>query len=443
MAHTELKLTRAKTMAFALPAAPLLALSLPPLVFLPPYFVQHLGVNLAAGAGVLLAARVLDIVIDPMLGGWQDRTTHPFGRRRLWMVAALAPLCALIWLVFIGFQPGVSAIMISLAMLVFYASFSAIMIAHLGWAGELAPDYHGRTKILGAVQLFSAAGQIAILVLPAIAALNGADEAEQVHIMGWFLIVALPLTTLICVASTPERQAAPQAHLTLKQALSAIGVNKALRGVLLADFLVGVSQGVLGGLFLFFVQFKLQFGALASPLLLLYFVGAFAGVPLWVWLSKRTSKHQALQAATLYTAATVLIIPLLPPGNIWVVAPMILIGGLGNGAPVLLLRSMMVDVIDEDHVKTGTQRAGLFFGLLLTTTKVGQALGPVCYGVLAAFGFNAAQGAANSPQAMLALTLLFAGLPFLLNSATAASLRAYPLDEQRQRELRSKLESDA
>jgi Na+/melibiose symporter-like transporter len=213
--------------------------------------------------------------------------------------------------------------------------------------------------------------------------------------------------------------------------------------VLIPDFLAGVSQGVLGGLFLFFVQHKLQFGELASPLLLLYFVGAFAGVGFWVWLSKRTSKHQALQYASLYTAATVLIIPMLPPGNLWVVAPMILIGGLGNGAPVLLLRSMMVDVIDEDHVKTGTQRAGLFFGLLLTTTKVGQALGPVCYGVLAVFGFNATQGAANTETAMMALTVLFAGLPFLLNGLIALSLRDYPLDEARQKALRETLETAA
>jgi Na+/melibiose symporter-like transporter len=64
----------------------------------------------------------------------------------------------------------------------------------------------------------------------------------------------------------------------------------------------------------------------------------------------------------------------------------------------------------------------------------------VCYGVLAAFGFNAAQGAANSESAMLALTVLFAGLPFLLNGAIAWSLRNYPLDEARQKALRETLE---
>jgi glycoside/pentoside/hexuronide:cation symporter, GPH family len=435
----ELKPTRIA--AFALPAAPLLALSLPPLVFLPPYFIQDLGVSLAASSGIFLAARVLDIVIDPMIGGWQDKTEHAFGRRRLWMAGSIVPLCALIWLIFIGFQPGVSAPLLSFAMLAFYAAYSSIMIAHLGWAGELSPTYHGRTRILGAVQIAGAAGQIAILLLPAIVGLMGVGgRGAGVHIMGWFLIATLPLTTIIALAIVPERQTPPQPHLGFKQAIQAIAQNRALRGVLLPDFLIGVSQGVLGALFLFFMQNKLGFRTQAEALLLLYFVGALVGVALWVQVAKRTSKHRAVQIAAIYTAVTMIAIPFLPPQNIWIAAPALFIGGLANGAPVLLLRSMMADVVDEDRVKTGAQRSGLFFGLLLTTTKVGQAFGPLCYGLLALFGFNASRGAENTPGAMLALSVLFAGTPFALNLITAWVLQKYPLDEARQAALREALD---
>src|SRR5262249_17710486 len=108
--------------------------------------------------------------------------------------------------------------------------------------------------------------------------------------------------------------------------------------------------------------------------------------------------------------------------------------------PVLLLRAMMADVVDEDRVKTGAGRAGLFFGMLMTTSKVGQALGPACYGALAAFSFDPKLGAANTPEAMNALTLIFSGVPCVLNLLTALALNNYPLDAARQHALREQIE---
>ena len=47
--------------AFAAPAAPLLALSLPTIIFLPPYFASHLGIPLAVVSAIFLGARVFDL----------------------------------------------------------------------------------------------------------------------------------------------------------------------------------------------------------------------------------------------------------------------------------------------------------------------------------------------------------------------------------------------
>ena len=59
---------------------------------------------------------------------------------------------------------------------------------------------------------------------------------------------------------------------------------------------------------------------------------------------------------------------------------------------VLLTRTMMADVVDEDELNTGARRSGLFFGLLLTTSKAGAALGPITYAILGAAGFLAETG---------------------------------------------------
>ena len=82
--------------AFAAPAAPLLALSLPTIIFIPPYFASHLGIPLFWVSAIFLGVRVADIVIDPTIGNIEDRTIHPWGRRRFWLTLVCPPLMALI-----------------------------------------------------------------------------------------------------------------------------------------------------------------------------------------------------------------------------------------------------------------------------------------------------------------------------------------------------------
>ena len=45
--------------------------------------------------GVIFSvSRVWDAVADPIVGYLSDRTKHPMGRRRAWMLASVIPTCA-------------------------------------------------------------------------------------------------------------------------------------------------------------------------------------------------------------------------------------------------------------------------------------------------------------------------------------------------------------
>ena len=434
------KLSRAQMAAFIAPAAPLGAIALPPLVFLPSYFNTQLGVPLAAVSAIFLCARLSDIIIDPLLGGLQDRTKSMLGRRRAWLLGALFPLCLLIWLAFIGWRSGAAPLWIGASMMAMYAAFSASLIAHLGWAGELRPDYHGRTHILGLVQLAATAGSLGVLLLPAIAGLaNWGGPGAGVHLMGWALIVALPLTILPAVFFVPEPHAEPGPPITLKAALSALTHNKALAIALIADFAIGVAQGISGSLFVFYFQIQLGFTRESEVLLLVYFLAALFGVPAWMAVAKKGAKHKAISWACFYAGGMTLLLPILPPGQVLIAAIGLFFAGFANGAHIFLLRAMMADVVDEDEVKSGQRRAGLFFGMLLTTSKIGSALGPVTFAILAAFGFDGKLGPQNNPEALGALTILFIGGPALLYAIAGWAMRFYPLSEARQRELRAQL----
>ena len=179
--------------AFALPAAPLLALTLPTVMFLPPHFNEHLGLPLWVVSAIFFGARVFDLALDPLIGSWQDRTESPWGRRRIWLAISTPFLMALMWVVFIALGPGASVLSASAAIFVMYFVFAIMMVAHLGWSGELVPTYHGRTRTLGAVQAASLVGQAIMLVLAGyIVQVAGGSDADAVAAMGWTLIIMLP-----------------------------------------------------------------------------------------------------------------------------------------------------------------------------------------------------------------------------------------------------------
>ena len=432
--------------AFAAPAAPLLALSLPTIIFIPPYFASHLGVPLFWVSAIFLGVRVADIIIDPTIGNLEDRTVHPWGRRRFWLTLACPPLMALIWITFIGLWPGVPIAVAAGTIFLLYLVYAAAMIAHLGWAGELIPTYHGRTHVLGAVQFASAVGQVLMLVIAgAVAQTHTGDReaanAAAVFAMGWTMIFLLPVATAIAVVFVPEEKRPPQHHLTLKETIKTLLESRSAQRVLVPDFLLGVAQGVSGGLFLFYFQFILGFTHTSQTLLAIYFVAGLAGVPMWWFAARRWGKHRALQGCFIYTAATTAILLVLPPQQFAIVAPFMFVAGLSNGGSILLTRTLMADVVDEDELNTGARRSGLFFGLLLTTSKAGAAFGPVTYAILGFAGFDAAAGGANSPSALLTLQVLFIAVPIVLCLLAALTLRNYPIDEKRQAELHAAIEA--
>jgi glycoside/pentoside/hexuronide:cation symporter, GPH family len=432
----ERKISSWEIAAFAAPAAPLLALTLPTIIFLPPHYASHLGIPLSTVSAIFLAARVLDIVIDPMFGGWQDRTVTRFGRRRLWLTLSCPFVMALVWWSFLGFEPGVSVWTVLGVIMALYFAYAAMLVAHLGWAGELIPTYHGRTRVLGAVQAASLIGQVLMLAVAAFAVLGmGGGDADAVAMMGWSLLVLLPLTTAIAVLGVRETQTPPQPHLGFAVAFRTIVENNLVRRVLAPDLMLGIAQGISGGLFLFYFQYVLGFAREAQTLLFIYFISGLIGVPIWILLGRYFGKHRALQCNFIYTALTTLGLLFLPKGDFMLAAGFMVVAGIGQGGGVLLTRSLMADVVDDDEIRTSARRSGLFFGLLLTTSKLGLAAGPLTYAVIEAFGFDAKAGAANTAEALNALRALFIGGPILLCLLGALSLRKYPLDEKRQGEL--------
>lgn len=435
----ERKVSAWEIAAFAAPAAPLLALGLPTIMFLPQYFIRDLGIE--AGALIFVLARVLDVFVDPMIGGWQDRTVSKFGRRRFWLAVSCPVLMLFVWWAFLGLTPTSGFIAALIVALLLFSAFASMMIAHLGWAGELIPTYHGRTRVLGVIQFVSLTGQVGVLGIAAYVQSQGASGADVVAAMGWFLLIGLPVTTLIAVFFVRERKLPPQTHLSLVESVRAVWRNAFAKRVLAVDLLLGVAQGIAGTLFVFYFEFVLGFERESNLLLFIYFIAGLLGVPIWMYISKLWGKHRGLQAALVWTAATTLLIPFMPAGNLPIVAVMMALAGSAQGGGILLTRALVADVVDADELETGSRRSGLYFGLMLTTSKLAIVAGPASLALLQLIGFKAALGGANSPEMLFALGATFVLGPVLAALAGAWLLQNYPLDEKAQAALHAAIEA--
>ncbi|MBN8527816.1 MAG: MFS transporter [Caulobacterales bacterium] len=425
--------------AFSGPCLPLAAFGVALPVTLPEYYASHVGIEIGLVGLVFMAVRLIDIAFDPLVGWGMDRTRTRFGRYRPWMALSTPILMLAALMIFVLVRPGAGPGYLFLWLLVLYVGFSIGTLGQLGWASVLAPEYDQRSRVYAWWQAFNIIGVIAILVLPAaVLKLGVGDYVAGVHIMGWVIIAALPLTIGLALMTVPEPVNAGAAPHGGAAAYFALLKRPTVARLLAADLVLGVAPGITGALlFFFFDQVKGYDRAEASIFMLLYFLAGLVGAPIWARLAVKVGKHRALAIASTLFAVLYFVATLLPGGSFALTAAAMFIAGLPYAAGLFLLRAMMADAGDEVRLETGVDRTGLMFSILSATTKIGHVVALIPYLILGAIGFQAVPPAGgNSATSLLALQVMFIALPALLIASAAWILKGYPLTPERHEQLR-------
>lgn len=423
--------------AFAAPCLPLSALGLPLVVYLPEFYVSELGLSLGAVGAAFLIVRLIDIIFDPFIGGVMDRTRTQWGRFRPWLVIG-SPLVMLGAFGLFMAQPGIGPAYLWLCLIVVYAGYSMMTLSHTAWAAVLSSDYQQRSRIYGWWQAGNVVGMILVLTLPPIMALAfKSDHASGIRSMGWFIVLLIPLTVLLATRAVGERPAPPSRHKSGLDQYFALLKRKSTQKLLIADLLMGLAPGIAGALFFFFFERIKGFDKTeAGILLLVYFLAALAGAPIWPVLAKRIGKHQALAVASVIYAVVQVCAVLTPAGNSLAGILVLILAGLPYSAAPLLVRSMMADIGDEERLASGADRTGLLYALVSGTVKLGHALAIGAFPLLAWLGFDPKLPTATGETALIAL---YSVVPAAMGLVVAAVMLRYPLDATRVAEIQSQL----
>lgn len=440
----EQPLTTWQLSAYSGIAMPMAAMGMPVAVYLPRFYSEGLGLSLATVGAIFTLARIWDLVTDPVMGLVIDRFESRWGRRKHWVALSIPVLILAVWMVFMPNPDSVTPYYLAFWLLVLYVGYTMLTISHLSWGAELASSYDARSRLFGWREIYVIAGMTIVLAIPAFLEFTG-NSAEDIKVasMGWFCLIGFPILVLPVLYSIPDTTAKSQSNIEWRQALAMIFRNRSMVRLLIADLSRGLGMSVSGALYIFIAATYFALPKHASIALLFYFLSSFLAMPLWMKAAYKFGKDNALKAALGYVVVINLaLIPFAEPGNVAVLWIFTISFGMAFGAPPMLLRSMMADLTDEDELRNGQKRPGLFFALLTTTDKVGAALGVgLSFTILEmAFGFEPRGN--NSTTALNGLLMTYT-VGFAIPTFIAyAALIGYPLSKQKHdaivRELRAK-----
>jgi len=438
VAETPARLTWPRLLAYGLPGLPVGALGVPVFIFLPTFYSQEVGLSLATVGAILLIARLWDVVTDPAIGALSDRTRGRLGRRRPWMLAATPLLMLSVWMLF---RPPEDAGAMHLLVwsLVFYLGWTMIQLPHGAWGAELSPDYDERSRIAGSREALVVIGTILAASTPLMLGAEGTvPPGATLAALAVALMVVIPLTVGVAAAAVPDHNEPAAQPVPWSESRRLLLENKPFLRLILAYVINGLANGLPATLFLLFVEHVLAAPEEQGKLLAVYFACGIIGVPLWLAVARRFGKHRTWCTAMTINAVIFAFVPLLGAGDAGIFLAICVATGLCLGADLTLPSAIQADVVDVDTARGGGRRTGLYFAFWGMATKLALALAVgIAFGLLDAAGFDAA--AENAPAALLALALLYAGLPVVLKTVAIMLMWGFPLDRDAQADLREEI----
>ncbi|HRP66480.1 MAG TPA: MFS transporter, partial [Thauera sp.] len=434
--------SRRALLAYGALGLPLAFAALPIYVHVPRLYAEGLGLSLALVGAVLLAARIVDALTDPLIGWANDRLP----RRRLWIALALPALGAgMLGLLVPPAEAGLGWLFLLLVGV--SLAWSVATIAYNAWGAEVAHTPLLRTRYVASREAFGLAGVVLAAALPAVLAL-GADEATGLARLAWLflpLLAGFGLWTLWCAPAPPaHRLAAGAAGCAegrveggdnVREAVAGAGQRSADRpaqatplwaglratvrdagfGRLLAVFAAnGIAAAIPSATVLFFVADVLGAAQLAGLFLVLYFAAAAASLPLWVRVSQRIGKLRAWLAGMVLAVVVFAWAGLLGEGEVLAYALICVLSGLALGADLSLPPSLLADLIARSAPGRAPPplQAGACFGWWNFVTKANLALAAgLALPLLALLGY--APGV-REPGAVAALAAVYGFVPVVL-----------------------------
>ncbi len=438
-APSDFRLSLPRLLGFSTPGFCVGALAIALGVYLPRYYAGHFGLGLPLVGLAFSVIRVGDTLLDPLIGVRMDRTRSKLGRYRIWLALGVPVLLLGVYMLFEAPQ-GVGVGYLLFWLLIYFIGASLITLSHASWASVIAANYNERSRVFGAIQLMGVIGAAATLVLPIVmAGPGGASGHGDVPAMGWLVIISCAVGVLLALLTTREHVIAEKTGETysLRDYWEMV-TRPDMARIIVADFCLALGPGWMAALYLYYFHDARGFTIGASSLLLFIYVCAgMLGAPILSIVATRIGKHVTLMGAAMVYSVGLVVQSFAPKGAFAIVAAMMFALGFAASCFPLLDRAMVADVGDAIRLEKGKNRISLLYAMITTTQKLATALSiGFSFTVLGWLGYQAREGATNTPAAVLGLQLVYILGPIFFVMIGGACFIGYNLDSKRHAEIR-------
>jgi len=440
------KTTLPQLLAFGFPALPHAFIALPLNIVIPAFYATHTAVTLLQIGVFTSASRLLDAVLDPLVGWLSDRFDTPWGKRKPWGVAA-GVVCAVS--LFFLFQPPATADIVYYGLWSFllYFGFSLFEIPRSAWSAEISRDYNERSRINASVAQFNVIGSLVFWLTPIfLSKISGTTQITRTSLsaIAWLYAILMPAGLAVAAWIVPRGTPVVARALRFMDIARSLIGNRPLRLYLVAYGLWGVGQGASLSTTLLFLNDRMKLGAVFPFLMIALFATTILVIPFWMRVVPRLGRHKVWAVSLIASAVSRPLVLLLTPGQaaIWPMLALICLSAVlmapWNFAPP----SMLSDVIDYDLWKSRTNKAANLFALNTLLVKASMAIGAGgAFILLDAFHYQA--GKTNSGRPELGMLICYLAIPAAFHILAGLLAWQFPLDEKRQAIVRRRLEHHA
>ncbi len=425
---------------YSLPALPLVMLVLPTFSILPAFYAKYTSLSLETVGAVVLIARILDAITDPLIGFLSERTQSRLGKRKPWMIAG-----ALIGMVsaYFLFSPtpdvGVFYFLVWSSML--YIGWTMIDIPYNAWGAEISGDYNERTRIVTVRMILGSLGSLLFFSAPLLPFFSGEGfTPDVIATVGVFIAVALPVCIMLPIVKVPASMpSGNEEKVTLRHFRDLLRNRIFLRFVTAFSF-TSLAGGVYNGLLYLYIDDFLRIGDKYSYVAIVVFLVSWLSLPGWMYIMKHVGKHKGWVLGAICATAVTPALALVPPGPSGFPFLLIIVSFISFGwaANMVAPYSIMADIIDYDELRSGVNQASNYFAVFSLLTKLCIAIGSGLGFILIGFaGYEVA--IANDLSAQRGFLLVMLGLPLVFNLVMITLLWNFPLGHKRQKIIRKRL----
>lgn len=429
--------------------------------------VQGLGFPPLLWGILFFLPRLLDAILDPIMGFITDNTRSSWGRRKPYIFAGAVitgVAYIVMWQLYDSNSLSYNFTYFLIGSLFFYVGLTVFATPYIAMGYEMSNDFHERTRLMAVAQWI---GQWAWVIVPWFWPLlynqdlfaTPAEGVRNLSIwvgIGCMVLAAIPA---ILVSSPSTKDSEDLEDLSLKnfsnnqrtfmKGYSAALGLKPFRKLCAATLLVFSSFQTVAA-FSFFIVVHHLFGGDAGAAgnwpawfgTISALATCFMVIPIITLMSTRFGKKNTfIITQAISIIGYVMFWWCFTPGSPMMMLWPIPFFAFGIGGLFTLMTSMTADVCDLDEMNTGARREGTFGALYWLMVKFGVAIAGGLSGLIMA-GTGFAPDAATQPDgAMDGMRIAYSLVPIAGALLAIWFMRDYDVTEERANEIRDVLES--